>query len=215
MKILKFAAALAAGLAAVSAGIIFSGCPAIDKNPVYESRRVLDENIASQVVACLNAGDRDAFEKMFSYYGKTFQPDFNNYAEEVFEIMGNNIAISAYDSGGDRREMDGDKNSRMLDFTIELNSDSGTFYMRIEYYAVNDFDEKYEGICFMYAGTRPPQNVLPADIITPNGTQVSLYKFVQFGLYPESIADLSYTEKSADELPDLLPDLANCTIDMP
>ena len=51
---------------------------------------------------------------------------------------------------------------------------------------MNDFDENCEGITFLYAGTQEARNVLPENVIKPNGIEKNDYEYMTFGLYPES-----------------------------
>ena len=190
-------------LAALSAALLLQagGCGISEANRIYGSRYDLDRALAADIVADLNAGDRAGLKGRLSEICKEFQPDIDERIDELFSSFCGPLELAEYDNGIEEKSVSYGTISRILGFTLELRARENTFYSRVEWYPINQFDQNYEGITFLYFGTQRAEDILPEDVITPDGWQVSLYEFQELGIYTDGNVGQSYQLRPQDELP--------------
>ena len=184
MKVIKL---LSAALAAATALTTLDGCAFweqfIGPDPLYDNRYELDKNLTDEIIAHLNEGDRLALRDKFSDYCINYMADFDSRIDELFTLTGGNILSYTYDAGLDDKAWDYGTSYRHLDYDVALTTETGTVYMTVAWYPINEYDGAYEGICFMYAGENEMREEMPGRVTEADGTEHNVYETMEFGLY--------------------------------
>ena len=195
----RFINIVLAALAAAAGTVMFGGCAwlsgLLEPDPQYGNRYEMDKQLADGILDDLKTGDRQSFKDKFSYYCLNYHTDFDKRAEEIFGTLEGSVISYTYDIGIDETSIHYGDRSRLLGFDLELETESGQYFIHITWYPVNDFDENCEGITFLYAGTQEARNVLPENVIKPNGIETNDYEYMPFGPYPESYKEQIYRKR--------------------
>ena len=195
----RFINIVLAALAAADGAVMFGGCAwlsgLLEPDPQYGNRYEMDKQLADGILDDLKTGDRQSFKDRFSYYCLNYHTDFDKRAEEIFGTLEGSVISYTYDTGTDEASIHYGYGSRLLGFDMELETESGQYFIHITWYPVNDFDGNCEGITFLYAGTQGARNVLPENVIKPNGIETNDYEYMPFGLYPESYKEQIYRKR--------------------
>ncbi len=185
MNIKKLIACAAAALTLP----LLSGCSVLDTlispDPFYENRRDLDTDLTNELIESLNTRNKSAVKDKFSFYAVNYLSDFDRKLDNLFDFVNEEITSFTYDAGADEASWDYGTHSRYLTFDLTLSTRTRSVNMTVAWYPVNDYDENYEGICFMYFGESKMYDLMPENVTEADGTEHSCCEPMQFGLYME------------------------------
>lgn len=183
MKIKKSAAC---AIAVATILTTFCGCALFEgmsPDPLYGNREELDKNLTDEIIEDINAGDKQAFKNMFSNYAVNYMEDFDRRIDDLFAIADGQIVSYTYHTGWDETASDYGTSYRYLSYDVVLTTRTETLNMTVKWYPINEYDQSYEGICFMYAGGDEMYDLMPEHVTEADGTRHNVYETLEFGLY--------------------------------